>query len=148
MLRYKNGEDIEKGDGIPKKAIKSWVTYEKDELEKLLIKLAREGHSTSKIGIILRDQYGIPSTRVMGIRMYQAASKGSKKELPDDLFDHLTKAVQLHIHVTNNKKDRKSRHDLDFVESRIRRLAKYYRSEGKIAKSWEYTIDKAKLLVK
>lgn len=133
---------------IPKKAVKSWVTYDKDELEKLILKLAKEGNASSKIGVILRDQYGIPSTKVMGIRIDKVVEKEVKRDVPDDLFDLLEKAVNLHAHVNKYKKDRKSRHDLDYVESKIRRLAKYYRASKKLPKTWEYTIDKAKLLVK
>ncbi|MFH1630780.1 MAG: 30S ribosomal protein S15 [Candidatus Aenigmatarchaeota archaeon] len=131
-----------------KKMVKSWVTYDKDELEKLISKLAKESHSSSKIGMILRDQYGIPSTRVMNVRVQKVVSKYIKSDVPDDMFDLLAKAVNLHNHTTSNKKDNKSRHDLASVESRIRRLAKYYKKTGKIPNTWEYTINKAKLLVK
>ena len=138
-----------KGDVfMKKKVVKSWVTYEKDELEKLILKLAKEGQSCSRIGAVLRDQYGIPSTRVMGIRIQEVVDKTMKREVPDDMFDLLEKAVNLHVHLSNSKKDRKARHDFESIESRIRRLAKYYRSEGKIQKDWKYTIDKAKLMVK
>jgi small subunit ribosomal protein S15 len=37
-----------------------WVTYSDEEIEEMILKFNREGKSTSQIGIILRDQYGIP----------------------------------------------------------------------------------------
>ena len=40
-----------------------WLTYGGDEVEAIIIKLAREGNSPSKIGELLRDQYGIPLTK-------------------------------------------------------------------------------------
>ncbi|MFQ6068438.1 MAG: 30S ribosomal protein S15, partial [Candidatus Bathyarchaeia archaeon] len=38
----------------------SWCRYESEEVEAIVIKLAREGYSPSRIGTILRDQHGIP----------------------------------------------------------------------------------------
>jgi small subunit ribosomal protein S15 len=38
----------------------SWCRYQPEEVEAFIIKLAKEGHSLSKIGTILRDQYAIP----------------------------------------------------------------------------------------
>ncbi|MCK5108041.1 MAG: 30S ribosomal protein S15, partial [Nanoarchaeota archaeon] len=40
-----------------------WVTYSKKELELMVIKIAKEGHKPSMIGLILRDTYGIPSIK-------------------------------------------------------------------------------------
>lgn len=37
-----------------------WVTYSDEEIEEMNFKIYKEGKSTSEIGIILRDQYGIP----------------------------------------------------------------------------------------
>jgi len=38
----------------------SWCKYQPEEVESFIIKLAKEGHSMSAIGTILRDQYAIP----------------------------------------------------------------------------------------
>ena len=44
-----------------------WVELGPEEIEEHIIRLYKEGQSTSQIGITLRDQYGIPSTKaVMG----------------------------------------------------------------------------------
>lgn len=37
-----------------------WCKYKPEEVEALVIKLAKDGNSPSKIGTILRDQHGIP----------------------------------------------------------------------------------------
>ncbi|MDH5420151.1 MAG: 30S ribosomal protein S15, partial [Candidatus Bathyarchaeota archaeon] len=41
----------------------AWCRYTAEEVEALVIRLAKEGHPPSKIGIILRDQHGIPLTK-------------------------------------------------------------------------------------
>ncbi|MEM2455020.1 MAG: 30S ribosomal protein S15, partial [Candidatus Bathyarchaeia archaeon] len=38
----------------------AWCKYTPEEVVALVVKLAKEGNSPSKIGVILRDQYGIP----------------------------------------------------------------------------------------
>ena len=40
-----------------------WVTYTDAEIEEMILKFNKEGKSTSEIGIVLRDQYGIPSVK-------------------------------------------------------------------------------------
>ena len=37
-----------------------WITYSNEEIEEFIVKFKREGKSASQIGVILRDQYGIP----------------------------------------------------------------------------------------
>ena len=49
-----------------------WLEMTEEEIIELIVKLHREGQSTSQIGIILRDQYGIPSTKtVLGSKNYR-----------------------------------------------------------------------------
>src|SRR5438128_11000181 len=38
----------------------SWLTYSADEIVSLVIKLAKDGRTPGQIGVILRDEYGIP----------------------------------------------------------------------------------------
>ena len=42
-----------------------WVEYKKDDVEKLVLKLSKEGMSSAEVGRTLKDQYGIPSTRTV-----------------------------------------------------------------------------------
>ncbi len=123
-----------------------WLIYDKDEAVKLIHKLAKEGKSSSEIGIMLRDQYGIPDIRYFGLRVTKIT--GQKKEVPEDLYNLIKKAVNVHKHMDTNRKDSKAKHGLELIESKIRRLGKYYARTGKLPKGWKYSIDKAKLLVK
>ena len=42
-----------------------WTEYSNEEIEELVLKLRKEGKSTSVIGVILRDQYGIPDVKTV-----------------------------------------------------------------------------------
>ena len=136
------------GSHKPEKKRHAWLMYEQPEIEKLIVKLAKEGKTNASIGLILRDQYGIPDVRSLGMRVSTIAEKEVKKEVPDDMYNLIKKAVNLHKHKNQNNHDAKATHGLELLESKIRRLGKYYARTGKLPKDWKYSIDKAKLLVK
>ena len=115
-----------------------WVTYSDEEIEEMILKFNKEGKSTSEIGIILRDQYGIPSLR----RNDQAG------EYPEDLLNLIRRAVNIRDHLEENPKDLHSKRGLTIIEARIRRLASYYVSEGALPEGWRYNPREAALLVK
>lgn len=143
MARMHSRKHGRHGSKRPTKKAK-WVEYDRDELEKLISKLAKD-HTSGEIGIILRDQYGIPYVRASGLRISKIAGK---KEVPEDLYNLIKRAVTLHSHLSENRKDAKAKHGLELLESKIRRLGKYYIKTGKLPKDWKYTIENAKLLVK
>jgi small subunit ribosomal protein S15 len=41
-----------------------------------------------------------------------------------------------------------SKRGMQLIESKIRRLAKYYKREGKLPEDWAYNLEQAKLLVR
>lgn len=127
-----------------------WVEYSNEEIEDLIVKLYREGNSTSKIGIILRDQHGIPSVKaVTGLKITQILEKHEMKpEYPEDLMNLIRKAVNIRDHLKEHPKDLHTRRGLQIVESKIRRLVKYYVREGVLPEGWRYDPQKAALIVK
>jgi len=126
-----------------------WVRYKKNEIEKLVIKLAKEGNSTSMIGLILRDQFGVPSVEKITGKTISEIMKENNiyPKLPEDLFNLLKQAVNLRNHLEKDKKDYTSKRGLELLESKIRRLAKYYARKKIIPEDWRYSPEKAKLLV-
>lgn len=121
-----------------------------DKIEELVVKLARDGCSTSKIGIILRDQYSVPSVKeAVGKSMVQILeAHGIKHELPEDLMNLIKKAVALRRHLARNRRDPTSKHGLEIIEARIQRLAKYYARTDVLPAGWRYEPEKAALLVR
>jgi len=122
-----------------------WLIYDKNEVKMLIAKLAKEGRSSAEIGIILRDQYGIPDVRYFDMRITKTMGK---REVPEDMYNLMKKAVNLHRHMSEMRKDSKGKHGLELLESKIRRLGKYYARSGKLPRDWKYSIENAKLLVK
>ncbi|HOI72006.1 MAG TPA: 30S ribosomal protein S15 [Methanobacterium sp.] len=127
-----------------------WIEYSNEEIEELILKLKKEGHSTSMMGIILRDQYGIPDVKLItGMKITKILEKHNQGlEYPEDLMNLIRKAVNIRDHLKENPKDLHTRRGLRIVESRIRRLVSYYRNEGVLPEDWRYEPNQAALLVK
>lgn len=126
-----------------------WVQQSPDEVKDLVAKLAGEGKTMAMIGLILRDQHAVPNVRLAtGMSMREILEeKGVKADLPDDLANLMRRAVSLNHHMKSNPKDLHNRRGLQLVESKIRRLTKYYKREGVIPESWFYSMSTAALQV-
>jgi len=127
-----------------------WVKYTPEEVEDLIVKLSKEGAPPSQIGIILRDQYGIPRAKLItGKRITKILKeKGLLQDIPEDLMNLIKRAVNLREHLDKHPKDLHSRRGLILIESKIRRLVKYYVNKGVLPEGWKYDPEQAKLLVR
>lgn len=126
-----------------------WVQISKEDIIALVEKLSKEGRKEAEIGLILRDQHGVPSIKMLtGMTVSQILKeKGMSPKYPSDLIDLIRKAVRMRKHIGNNKKDRLNTKQLIHVEAKIKRLANYYRGK-KLPKDWKYDSQQAALLVK
>jgi small subunit ribosomal protein S15 len=50
-------------------------------------------------------------------------------------------------HLPKHRKDLHNRRSLELLEAKIRRLAKYYRREGRLPEDWTYSAQTARLLL-
>jgi small subunit ribosomal protein S15 len=127
-----------------------WTEYSNEEIEELILKLRKEGKSTSVIGVILRDQYGIPDVKtVTGNKITAILEKnGQGEEYPEELINLIKKAVNIRDHLEENPKDLHTKRGLRIIESKIRRLVRYYVREGVLPEGWRYDPKTAALLVK
>lgn len=118
----------------------SWCKYQPEEVEALVIKLAREGHPPSRIGAILRDQYGIPLVKpITGKSITQILeAAGLKLALPEDLESLMRKAARLAAHLERHRKDLHNKRALQLIEAKIHRLSDYYKEKGVLPPEWKY----------
>ncbi len=126
----------------------SWCKYQPEEVEALVIKLAKEGHPPSVIGTILRDQYAIPLVRpFIGKKITQLLRDAElTPSLPEDLGNLLKKAASLAVHLEKNKKDLHNKRILQIVEAKIYKLSRYYKREGVLPPKWKYEARKATII--
>jgi len=125
-----------------------WCRYTPEEVEALVIRLAKEGHPPSKIGTILRDQHGIPLTKpIIGKTISQILKEAKlAPSLPEDFEILLRKAARLHVHLEKNKKDLGNKRALQVIEAKIHKLSKYYKRKGMLPPDWKYEAKAASFL--
>jgi small subunit ribosomal protein S13e len=144
-----------KGKGISSSAIPyrrskaSWVKATSEEVVDSIIKMAKKGMTPSQIGIALRDQHGIPLVKtVTGSKILRILKgRGLAPQIPEDLYYLIKKAVTMRKHMERNRRDVDSKFRLILVESRIHRLARYYKSTKKLPPTWKYESATASALV-
>lgn len=125
-----------------------WVEADTNKVTELVVKLAKQGKSSSEIGTELRDQYGIPDQKLITGKSITDIMKEKDvyPDLPEDLLDLMEKAVNLHEHIERHYKDISNKRGLQLIESKIRRLAKYYIREGVLPEGWKYSRERAEML--
>ncbi|RLE78365.1 MAG: 30S ribosomal protein S15 [Thermoprotei archaeon] len=125
----------------------AWLKYTPEQVENLVVELARKGYPPSMIGIILRDQYGIPLVKqVTGKKIVQILREhGLEPEIPEDLANLIRRAIRVRRHLEEHPKDYHSKRGLQLIESKIRRLEKYYKREGVLPSDWRYEPEKIKV---
>jgi small subunit ribosomal protein S15 len=118
----------------------SWCKYQPEEVEAFIIKLAKEGHSASKIGTILRDQYAIPLVKPITGKSISdiLEAAGLAPSMPEDLSNLVKKAQGLAVHMDKNNKDLHNKRSMQVIEARIHKLSRYYKRTGVLPKKWKY----------
>ena len=126
-----------------------WSDVSKEELEKTIMKLHDTGMSPSRIGLTLRDQYGVPNVKlVIGNSITGfLRDNNALADLPEDLTNLMRKALHVRKHIKANKKDVHNKRALQLTENKIRRMVKYYHDSGRLAPDWTYSPETAEILI-
>ncbi|MFQ5475231.1 MAG: 30S ribosomal protein S15 [Candidatus Nanoarchaeia archaeon] len=125
--------------------IPSWMGYKAKEVELLIGKLGKDGMTASRIGLHMRDNYGIPDVKLVAGKSITSILK-EKKQLPlipEDLRALIRKSMIVRKHLEGNNKDEPARRGLQLTESKIKRLVKYYLKSDKLPTDWKYDPRKA-----
>ncbi|MDD5147988.1 MAG: 30S ribosomal protein S15 [Candidatus ainarchaeum sp.] len=134
---------------VSKKA-PDWVELKPKEIEEAIVNLANAGHPASEIGILLRDQYGVPDTKILTgktiTKILEEHSLAGK--IPEDLMNLIRRSVKQRAHLEKNKKDFDAKRGYQLTVSKIRRLVEYYKKKKKMPSDWRYTEQVAELLAK
>ena len=163
---HSGGKGIAKSSIPYKRTPPSWAKATSSQVEEHVCKLAKKGLTPSQvtqqitvvgrgvinitqIGVLLRDSNGIPQVKsVTGNKVLRLLKKnGLAPEIPEDLYMLIKKAVAVRKHLDRNHKDKDSKFRLILIESRIHRLARYYRLSRKLPANWKYESATASALV-
>jgi small subunit ribosomal protein S15 len=100
-----------------------WLKMSEEELRKLVLELS-EKYQPAQIGLILRDQYGVPTTKVFGKKLSAYLREAGKNEF-FEVKNIEKKVAKIKEHMKNNGQDKKAKHKFQKANSRLNALRKY-----------------------
>ncbi|MCH7567892.1 MAG: 30S ribosomal protein S15 [Nanoarchaeota archaeon] len=100
-----------------------WVKTKPEEIEKEIIELAKKGTPPEKIGLIIRDQHGIPKVKIFGTKTKKILERAGLWE--DSEYNNANKKIiALRKHLEKNKHDYTSKRSLVKYTARLNKLKK------------------------
>jgi len=133
-----------------RKEAPAWSNTDVKAVEKVIVDLRKEGVSSARIGLILRDRYGVPDIKALtgGKRIGDILRDNKiQSEIPEDLRDLMKKALGLRKHLSENEKDLHNKRQLQLMESKIRRLVRYYAKSRRLPEGWTYKPENTEILL-
>lgn len=127
-----------------------WVPIGATEIEDLIVKHAKNGVGSARIGLILRDQYGVPNVKLATEKTITQIMKEKNviSSIPEDLSNLMRRAISLNGHLKDHKGDVANKRGLNLIEAKIRRLERYYKANNILPMEWKYSLKNAELMLK
>jgi len=107
-----------------------WLKYTKDEVEAIILKLADKGLTAEKIGLVLRDQYGIPKVKIYDIKISKILKEKQKYQEPTNI-NLKTKLGKIIDHYKKNKQDKNSERSLMITKAKLKKRDDYAKKKNK-----------------
>lgn len=102
----------------------TWVKMKEPELKKVILDLS-DKFPPSQIGMVLRDQYGIPTTKIFNKRLKVYLTElGVEKN--EDLDNAEKKVEKMREHLKKNVTDKKAKHKFQKAQARLNITRKYF----------------------
>eukprot|EP01094_Clydonella_sp_ATCC50884_P012537 TRINITY_DN2273_c0_g1_i1.p2 TRINITY_DN2273_c0_g1~~TRINITY_DN2273_c0_g1_i1.p2 ORF type:complete len:152 (-),score=48.11 TRINITY_DN2273_c0_g1_i1:53-508(-) len=146
---HSTGKGISKSSIPYKRTPPAWLKTSSEEVTEHVCRLAKKGLTPSQIGVVLRDSNGITLVKsVTGNQLLRILkANGLAPALPEDLYHLIKKAVAVRKHLEKSRKDKDAKFRLILIESRIYRLARYYKKSKQLPANWKYRAATASALV-
>lgn len=107
-----------------------WLKYTKDEVKAIVLKLANKELTAEKIGLTLRDQYGIPKTKLYKLKISKILKEKGKFTEPTKL-NLQNKLKKIEEHYKKNKQDKKAQHSLTITKAKLKKTKEYLEKKSK-----------------
>ncbi|MGV8142401.1 MAG: hypothetical protein ACP5NS_02075 [Candidatus Pacearchaeota archaeon] len=91
------------------------------DVEKLIVELGKAGNSADKIGLILRDQHGIPKVKTLGLKIGKILVK-HKMERTSEKKNVVDKIETLQKHFKANKHDYTAQRKAVMYAARLKKM--------------------------
>lgn len=100
-----------------------WTKIKPSEVEKVIVDLARQGVPPEKIGLILRDQHGIPRAKLLNLKIGKVLAKNNIA-VDSEKKNTLNKIEKLKKHSEKNKHDYTAIRKAVMYSARLNKRAK------------------------
>ncbi len=103
-----------------------WLKYTETEVKEIISKIVEKNPeiTAEKIGLILRDNYGIPTTKIYGFKIGKVLKENKKYESPD-IKNLKAKVENIERHGLKNKGDKKASRALIIARSNLKKVKDY-----------------------
>ena len=100
----------------------AWLKYTAEEVKAIILKLANKGLTTEKIGLVLRDQYGIPKAKIYNIKISKILKEKFQEPTTINLETKLQKIIK---HYGKNKQDKTAERSLIITKAKFKKRKDY-----------------------
>ena len=99
-----------------------WLKYSENEVRSIILKLADKGLTAEKIGLVLKDQYGIPK-----VKLYNFSIKDVLKDkFQEPTIINLQKKVEkITAHNERYKNDKKAGRAMMITKAKLKKRSDY-----------------------
>ena len=105
-----------------------WLKYTAEEVKGIILKLANKGMTAEKIGLTLRDQYGIPKTKLYGFKIKEIMAE----KFEDPNIKNLKAGIEkIGKHFKTHKHDQKAKLSLNITKAQLKKREEYLAKKGK-----------------
>jgi len=104
----------------------TWLKFTKEEVKAIILKLANKGLTAEKIGLALRDQYGIPKVKIYKITIKEVLGEKFQEPTSINLEAKLKKII---VHFKKNKQDKKTERALIVTKAKLKKRTDYHKKK-------------------
>jgi len=103
-----------------------WLKYTEDEVKEIILKIAEKNPelTSEKIGLILRDSYGIPKVSIYNLKIGKILKEVGKYQSAD-LKNLTNKASKLQNHLVKNHGDKRTGRSFIITQAKLKKVKDY-----------------------
>jgi len=109
-----------------------WLKYTEKEVKDIIVAIAKKDPeiTAEKIGLILRDTYGIPKTKIYKLKIGKVLKEAGLYQEPN-LKNLTTKTEKLEAHIKKNNQDKRTKRSLTITKAKLKKTKEYLAKKNK-----------------
>lgn len=101
-----------------------WLKYTEGEVKQIIIKLANKGMTAEKIGLALRDQYGIQRVKIYNLKIKKVLDEKNLFQEPT-IKNLEKKSENLATHMNHHKHDQVGKRSQTITKANLKKRQDY-----------------------